>query len=88
MKWNCETRQGRVWRGKARRGAVGRGRAGGEPMTIGYKHLDVDVEVYLDGVDEIACRKKLEELCAKRTLPSEGWAELGAEVDETVEASR
>jgi len=57
-------------------------------MTIGYKHPDVDVEVYLDGCDEIACRKKLEELCAKRDLPAEGWAELGAEVDETVEASR
>ena len=57
-------------------------------MTIGYKHPDVDVEVYLDGCDEIACRKKLEELCAKRDLHAEGWAELGAEVDETVEASR
>ena len=57
-------------------------------MTIGYKHPGVDVEVYLDGCDEIACRKKLEELCAKRDLPAEGWLEMGAEVDETVEASR
>jgi hypothetical protein len=58
-------------------------------MTIGYKHPDVDMEVYLDGCDEIACRKKLEELCAKRDLPAEGWLEMqAAEVDEIIEAAR
>ena len=61
-------------------------------MTIGYKHPGVGVEVYLDGCDEIACRKKLEELCAKRDLPAEGWVEMedlqAAGLAEVVEAVR
>lgn len=61
-------------------------------MTIGYKHPGVDMEVYLDGCDEIACRKKLEELCAKRDLPARGWVELedleAADMAEVVEARR
>ena len=67
-------------------------RQGEGSMTIGYKHPGVDMEVYLDGCDEIACRKKLEELCAKRDLPAEGWLELedlqAAVVAEVVETAK
>lgn len=49
-------------------------------MTLGYKH-PMGLEVYLDGADEVSCRKKLEELCVKRELPAAGWIEVEEEVE-------
>ena len=42
-------------------------------MTVGFRHSDLDHEVFVDGADERECCDRLAAVCRTRGWPTEGW---------------